>query len=236
MNKSVRFLTVLAVFVLLAAPIYSMTIEKLVEDLRDLQEAQKDKAGDIVMTMEGKVSSPQMGAEMQMEVKMYRKGDKFRNESTMKSMMGNMQTIILYDGKDTWMKNPMMGTKKMSDEQSLDEKEADSWFEKPITETNASYIGEEKFNGIDCYIVHVPEFDEKIWYAKDGLYDVKKESSDEDGRHVEVFSDFKEILKGYTMGHTIEVFQDGQKVSSLKITDVKTNANLDDSLFDGTKL
>jgi outer membrane lipoprotein-sorting protein len=87
---------------------------------------------------------------------LYRKGDKSRVEVSMEGMedagmppeMAGMKTIVISDGTNAWIVNPMMGKSKIPAEEGA--KYRGQWACTDYLPAAAEIIGSEKVGGRDC--------------------------------------------------------------------------------------
>lgn len=198
--------------------------EKEVKDMTIVREM-------TMTTSEGKMTS---------ESKVFKKGKKFRIENTMQipDMPSGMKTIIIYDGKETWMISPMRGKKKLSQEEQKQYQTGDWW---DFLSEKGQLVGTEKVGKRDCYIVQIKEQKEspytKVWLDKKDLVLVKAESKESKGETMlMVFSDFRKIKDKWEMPYMTEMYVDGKLASTILVKSLKTNTGLSDDLFDSDKV
>lgn len=179
-----------------------------------------------------------------MESKMFKKGGKFRIETKMPmpGMTGDqkdMQTIIIFDGKDTWMIAPFVGKQKLNTKESKRYDTERNWWE--LMNEKAKIVGSEKIDGRDCYIVEGLEKEDmpftKIWIDKKSFVLVKAESkSEEGGKLVIDYSDFKKLKGDWEMAYKTDVYDSGKLMSTSIIKSVEVNKGVSDELFDPNKV
>jgi len=204
----------------------------------------KKEIKDMTIIREMKMVSPEEDMSSSQEVKNFYKGEKFRAEITMQmpdmpKEMGGMTTIIIYDGKDTWMIS-LMGKKKLPDEQSkqYQEEEICCWtrmFEK------AKIVGTEKIGERECYVVKPGEEEEssfaRIWLDEKNLVIVKIESKETEGVIILwVGSDFRKVKGDWEMPYKTEMYWDNKLMSTTLVKSVEINKGLSDDLFNPDKV
>ncbi|MFB0527524.1 MAG: outer membrane lipoprotein-sorting protein [bacterium] len=207
---------------------------KFEEEIKDMSTVQEIK----MVTPEGEIVS---------EMQMLRKGEKFRMDTTMQMSqapdmpegMGEMKTIVIYDGKDTWMISSFMGKKKLSGEEEKQYQRERNWW-KLISE-KAKIVGTEKVGKRECYVVEIEDNKEypftKLWLDKKNLVLIKGESK---GRERETIllinSDFKKIKGDWEMPYKTEMHADGKLMSTSVVKSLKINEGISDDLFDPNKV
>ncbi len=207
---------------------------KFEEEIKDMTTAQEIK----VVTSEG---------EMVSEMQMLRKGEKFRMDTTMDMSqapdmpegMGEMKTIIIYDGKNIWMISSFTGKKKkLSGEVEKQHQRERNWW-KLISE-KAKIVGTEKVGKRVCYVVEIEDKEypfTKLWLDKKNLILIKGESKGTEGETILlIHSDFKKIKGGWEMPYKTEIYADGELMSTSLVKSIKINKGLSDDLFDPKKV
>lgn len=208
---------------------------KFEEEIKDMTAVQEIN----VITPEGKMAS---------ETQMLRKGEKFRMDTTMDMSqapdmpegMGEMKTIIIYDGKDTWMISSFTGKKKkLSGEVEKQYQREKNWW-KLISE-KAKIVATEKIDKRECYVMEIAEDEEypftKLWLDKRNLVLVKGEGKEIKGEIILlVNSDFKKIKGDWEMPYKTEMYADGNLMSTSLVKSLKINQGLSDDLFDPDKI
>ena len=143
-----------------------------------------DEIKDMEMVMEAETKGIEgMEGAGPSEVKMFRKGVKYRMESKMSmpegsgvpSGMGDMKSVMIFDGKDLWTINQFTGKQKLpvDTDAGASSKGHISWWED--LPKNGKIIGSEKIGGRDCYIVEVWDEEKeedkiKEWVDKKTLF------------------------------------------------------------------
>jgi len=199
---------------------------------------------DMTIIREMKTVLPEEEMTYSTEVKQFSKGEKYRVEITMQmpdmpKEMGGMTTIIIYDGKNTWMIS-LMGKKKLPDEESKQyQKEEVScctrMFEK------AKIVGTEKIGKRECYVVQREEEDETtyttIWLDKKNLFEVKSEIKGSEGEIMLIVnSDFRKVKGDWEMPYKTEMYGDNELMFTYLVKSIEINKGLSDDLFDPDKV
>ena len=171
--------------------------------------------------------------------KMQRKDDKFRMEMLIPLEEGQppMVTVVLYDGEDIWTLLPMIGKQKISGKavKKYENEKSGLWWDKI---EDMEYVGDEKIDGQDCYILvekeEVVEVN-RMWINKEGLYPMKSEASMGKDKITTLYTDIKTI-EGYKMPCKYSIYEKEKLISELEIKSMKINIELSDDLFDPEKL
>ena len=206
---------------------------KFEEEIKDMTTVQEIK----VVTSEG---------EMVSEMQMLRKGEKFRMDTMvqmsqapdMPEGMGEMKTIIIYDGKDTWMISSFTGKKKLSGKDEKQYQRERNWW-KSISE-KAKLLGTEKVGKRVCYVVEIKDKEypfTKLWLDKRNLVLIKNESKGTEGERILlIHSDFRKIKGDWEMPYKTEMYADGELMATSLVKSIKINKGLSDDLFDPDKV
>jgi len=181
------------------------------------------------------------------EIKMFKKGEKYRMETKMNMPEGtgmptgmkDIKNIMIFDGKDLWTVNQFTGKQKLPADANVSGKDQISWWED--MPTKGKIIGSEKVGNRDCYVVET--WDEKnkdskvkAWVEKTTLLLMKMESESADGKTFTVVnSNFKKVSK-WQMPYTTEIFTGGKLMTKTTITTFNINKSLSDDLFDADKV
>ena len=200
---------------------------------------------DMTIVQEMKVITPE--GEMVSEIKMLKKGEKFRVETRMQvpetpdmpEGMGGMETIIIYDGKDTWMISSFQGKKKLSGEEKKQYERERNWWE--LVSEKAKIVGTEKVDKRECYVVEMEGGKEspftRLWLDKKNLDLTKAESKWPKGETmVLIHSDFRKIKGDWEMPYKREIYMDGELMSTFLVKSIEINKGLSDDLFDPDKV
>jgi len=200
---------------------------------------------DMTIVQEMKMVTPE--GEMVSEIKMLKKGEKFRMETKMEAPetpempegMAGMETVVIYDGKDTWMISPFLGKKKLSGEEEKQyQKERDWW---KLVSEKAKIVGTEKVGERECYVVQMEEEKEfpftRLWLDKKNLDLTKGESKRRKGETIVwIHSDFRKIKGDWKMPYKTEIYADGKLMSTSLVKTLEINQGLSDDLFDPAKV
>lgn len=197
---------------------------------------------DITMVQEMKIVMPE--GEMTSEMKMMRKGEKYRvaTKMSMPNMpkgMGEMETIIISDGKETWTISSFAGKQKLPEGDEVKHQGNLGWWDSFSKE--AEITGSETIKGRDCYVVKFKEEAEsyitRVWIDKNELFLVKSESKgDKGGTMTIVYSDFRKIKGNWEIPYETEIFSDDKLVTTIKVRSLEMNKGLGDDLFDPDKV
>ncbi|MBU0969869.1 MAG: outer membrane lipoprotein-sorting protein, partial [Proteobacteria bacterium] len=169
-------------------------------------------------------------ASMETQVTLYKKGKKSRIETIIKKspnpMVGEvgMKSIIIDDGKSTWVFSPLTG--KMEEPNSQDGEEN----KKP---RQVDYISKESVSGIECHkikaIYNEGEY-EILWIDIQNDDLVKKEYFDGEEKETTINSDFR-TTKGFVFPWQMKI-ESGGEVQKMTVLSLKVNPSIPDSLFD----
>jgi len=196
---------------------------------------------DMTILQEIKAAAPQ--EKVTSEMKILKKGKKFRMEITLPTSgmpegMGGMKTIIILDGKDSWLISPFTGKQKLPEEEEKQYQKIDwwDWFSE-----KAKIVGMEKVGEWECYVVEVEERERvpftKVWVDKKGLLLVKAEGEGPVKKKMEyLFSDFRKIEGGWELPYRIDISMDGSPLYVSFIKSLEINKGLSDDLFDPDKV
>lgn len=203
---------------------------------------------DMAIIFDAKIFTPK--GEMASEMKLFTKGEKSRSEIVMQTPeatgmpegMGNMQSIIIFDGQDTWMISSFAGKKKLTTEQAEEQMQYQTvmnWWQSISDE--AKYVGMEKVNNRECYLLKL-KIDEsspysKIWVDKENLFLVQTEGKNSSGESMRMmFSDFRKIEGGWEFPYKVEMLINQKPMFTLLVKSYKLNQSLPDELFDVDKV
>jgi len=203
---------------------------------------------DMAMIFDAKIYTPE--GEMTSEMKLFTKGEKSRSEIVMQfpesagmpEGMGSMQTIIIFDGQDTWMISSFAGKQKLTTEQAEEQMQYQTgmnWW-RSISD-KAKYIGMERINNRECYVLEIKaEGDSlynKIWVDKNNLFLVQTENKSDSGETMRMaFSDFRKIKDNWELAYKTEGFLDEEPMMTILLKSFETNQGLSDDLFDVDKV
>jgi len=203
---------------------------------------------DMAIVFDAKMYTPE--GEMTSEMKLFTKGEKSRSEIVMQfpeaagmpEGMGSMQTIIIFDGQDTWMISSFAGKKKLTNEQAEEQMQYQTgmnWW-RSISD-KAKYIGIERINNRECYVLEIEaEGDSlynKIWVDKNNLFLVQTENKSDSGETMRmIFSDFRKIKGEWELAYKTEGFMDELPMMTILLKSFETNQGLSDDLFDADKV
>jgi outer membrane lipoprotein-sorting protein len=228
--------------------VFALSWDELKSKIEAKYAAFSDEIKDMKMVMESETKGIEgMEGAVPSEVKMFKKGEKYRMETKtsmpegagMPAGMGDMTNIIIFDGKDLWTINQFTGKKKLPADANVSAKGQISWWED--LPKNGKIIGSEKVGDRDCYIVETWDEDNKDnkikgWVDKTALLLVQMEfQGGKDETFKVVNSNFKKVKK-WEMPYTIEVFTGGKLMTTTTIKTLNINEGLSDDLFDADKV
>jgi len=149
------------------------------------------------------------------------------------------ETIVIYDGKDTWKISPFMGKRKLSGEEGKQYQRARNWWE--LVSENAKIVGSEKVDKRECYVVEIEKGGEfpftKVWLDKGNLILTKGESKGPKGKTIVwIHSDFRKIKGDWEMPYKTEMYMNGKLMSTSLVKSIDTNKGISDDLFDPDKV
>ena len=205
----------------------------------------EEEIKDMTIVQEMKMVTPE--GEMISEMQMLRKSEKFRMDTTMQISqapdmpegMGEMKTVVIYDGKNTWMISSFMGKKKLSGEEEKQYQRERNWWE--LISEKAKIVGTEKVDKRECYVVEIEEEEEypftKLWLDKRNLVLIKGESKGTKGETILwIHSDFRKIKGDWEMPYKSEIYTDSKLMSTSLVKSIEINKGLSDDLFDPDKV
>jgi outer membrane lipoprotein-sorting protein len=236
-------LVVLCLFI--TVNVFAITWDELKAQIEAKYAGFSDEIKDMEMVMESETKGMEGMEEVgPSEVKMFKKGEKYRMEMKMNmpegsGMPGGMTNILIFDGKDLWTVNQFTGKQKLPADANASAKGQISWWE-DIPE-KGKIIGSEKVGDRDCYIVESwseENKEDKIkgWVDKKALLLIQMEFQGGKGETFKVMnSNFKKVEK-WEMPYTTEVFADGKLMTKSTIKTLNINKGLSDDLFDADKV
>jgi len=197
---------------------------------------------DMTIVQEMKITTEK--AEITPQMKMMRKGEKFRMDTKMQMLdmpkeMGAMETVVIYDGKDMWMISSFLGKKKLSDKEQKHYQTERNWWE--LISEKAKVVGTEKVGKRECYVVETKEEKEfpftKIWLDKKSLNLIKGEHKEpKEKTMLWVHSDFKKIKGDWEMPYKTEIYTGDKLMTTSIVKSLEVNKGLSDDLFDPEKV
>ena len=236
-------LVVLSLFVV--GNVFAITWDELKGKIEAKYGTFSDEIKDMEMVMEAETKGIEgMEGAGPSEVKMFRKGLKYRMESKMSmpegsGMPAGMKSIIIFDGKDLWTINQFTGKQKLPADASAAGKDHMNWWKD--MPGKGKIVGSEKVGGRDCYIVEIWDEEKeedkiKKWVDKKALILVQMEFKGGKGETFKmVNSNFKKVKK-WEIPYTIEVFTGGKLMTKTTIKTLNINKGLSDELFDADKV
>ena len=236
-NKTgvILFITALLSLLLGINQAHTANWSKILKEAKKRYAASENQVKDMTIVTETKRIMPHE-KETTSDVKILSKGEKVRMEVT--SRTRDMKTIIIYDGKDTWMISSLMGKKKIPGGEKKQHK-AESWW-KWISE-DAKIVGTEKIGKRKCYVVDLKGEKQspftKIFLDKKNLELVKSEIKGQKEKKLFIlYSDFRKVKGKWRIPYKIDTYVEGKLVSVATFKSVETNKGVSDSLFDPDKV
>lgn len=215
---------------------------QVLQQVKDNQAKFANDIKDITITQE--MTSVTPDGKMVAMMTTLQKGKNFRTESTMDMSgmpegMGQMKSTIIFDGKNTWMIAPMMGKKKLSTKESLQQQKDKNWWD--FISDKAMITGKEKIGGRECYVVDVLKQKDapftKIWLDEKNLVPMRMESKGlKKETMITEFSDFKKVKGNWEMPYKITMSMDGKLVSTIIVKSLEVNKGIADDQFDAEKV
>jgi outer membrane lipoprotein-sorting protein len=170
----------------------------------------------------------------------YQSQGRTRMEMTMQLPEGagldSMQTIIIDNGKETWMINPFAGKQKLDEAQAAQQElPHDCW---GFTAENSHITGDTTFQDQPCYVVELSRDSVKhrLWLDKESLQVLGGESADGSSAVNWRLSDFRPVTATYKHPYKVEMFEGDVLISTMTVRSVAVNTNLADDLFDVDKV
>jgi len=198
----------------------------------------------LVLEQEMKMFIPQ--GESTSQIKIYRQGEKFRTETKTRmpqgaggpSGMGEIEMVVISDGRDVWMINPFSGKTKVPPDEAKMYRGQNNLLE---SMTDVKYLGDEKVNGRDCHVVEgkiSAEFPKtKYWLDRNTLAPVKAEGLGPKGEKMEwKFADYKKVGSEWEIPGSSEMYLNGKLTSVTTVKTVKIDQAIPDELFDPAKV
>jgi outer membrane lipoprotein-sorting protein len=203
---------------------------------------------DMSIVFDAKIYTPE--GEMTSEMKLFTKGEKSRSEIVMQfpeaagmpEGMGSMQTIIIFDGQDTWMISPFVGKNKLTARQAEEQMQYQTgmnWW-RSISD-KAKYVGIERINNRECYVLEIEaegaSLYSRIWVDKNNLFLVQTEGKNDSRETMRmIFSDFRKIKDNWELPYKTEGFMDEVPMLTILLKSFEINQGLSDDLFDVDKV
>ena len=236
----------LLMFAALCGPASALTADEVLKGASGRYDKFMSSVKDLTVEQEMTAVRGQMKTQM----KMMRKGEKYRVESTTSGPAGGpgaqmrpVTTAIIFDGKDTWMVSPFAGKRRLETDEALGRGPELSWTEK--LKGRLVLLGEEKVADRNAWIIEVQQDEKspgepgsfaKVWIDTSNYWMLKAQTKMPNGIAESRFSDFRKVGGDYSWPFLHEVFVDGILQSTSVTKSVKTNSGLSDDLFDASKL
>jgi outer membrane lipoprotein-sorting protein len=227
---------------------FSQSLSDILREAESNYENFNQDFKDMSIVFDAKIYTPE--GEMTSEMKLFTKGEKSRSEIVMQfpetagmpEGMGSMQTIIIFDGQDTWMISPFVGKNKLTTKQAEEQMQYQTgmnWW-RSISD-KAKYIGIERINNRECYVLEVEaggaSLYNRMWVDKNNLFLVQTEGKNDSGETMRmIFSDFKKIKDNWELPYKTEGFMDEVQMMTILLKSFEINQGLSDDLFDANKV
>jgi outer membrane lipoprotein-sorting protein len=189
-------------------------------------------------TIAGSMDLTQMG--LSATITIYQKEP---NKSRFDIEVMGMVITQAYDGDVAWATNPQTGMTEEMSEQQAEYMKRESlgnsvYLDPKKLGISFSYKGKENIEGKDYLVLeqaYADGYTSTLYLDPDTYLAFKGKGLTLNNMGVEVeaetfFSDYKKV-DGILIAHTLVSFQDGEEFMTLTITEVKFNAELEDSLF-----
>lgn len=239
-NKAIIIVSVVALAssMFLVSQAYGADWSVILEKARARYANFERKIRDMVVVYNTETSPPQ-GKSMTSEMKVLKKGKRFRTESVIKMPQGEMKNIVIYDGRDTWIVSPFAGKKKVPRGEEKQYNTERDWRE--FLSERAEIIGTEQVDRQECYVVLTETDDEhpftKLWLDKKSLLLRRAEGDGPQGRTMRCeYSDFRRIIDDLEIPYRSEVYIGGELVFTHVVKSLDINTGLSDSLFDPDRI
>jgi outer membrane lipoprotein-sorting protein len=250
-NKVKWSVILLAVSIILLSVVgqgFSQSVSDILREAENNYKNFNQDFKDMAMVFDAKIYTPE--GEMTSEMKLFTKGEKSRSEIVMQfpesagmpEGMGSMQTIIIFDGQDTWMISSFTGKTKLTPEQTEEQMQYQTgmnWW-KSISD-EAKYVGIERINNRECYVLEMEaggaSLYNRIWVDKNNLFLVQTEGKNNSGETMRmIFSDFRKIKDSWELPYKTEGFINEVQMMAILLKSFEINQGLSDDLFDANKV
>ncbi len=153
--------------------------------------------------------------------------------------MAGMKTIVIMDGADVWMINPMTGKMQLPSRDAA--RYRGQWLCSDYIPQSAEVVGSEAVGGQDCYVIVDKDQNTsiaKLWIDKKSYHLLKLEGKPEEGQPAmtAVFTDFRKIEGAREIPYVTKVMLGPDVATTVTITSVTVNKGLSDELFDASKI
>jgi outer membrane lipoprotein-sorting protein len=156
----------------------------------------------------------------------------------MAEAMVGMKTIVISDGANVWMLNPMAGKVQLPADQAGQYR--GQWHCKDYIPQNAEIVGSEVVNGRDCFVLAVKDEKSdyaKLWVDKRNYQLARLEGKPQQGETmIAIFSDFRKVTGGWEFPYKTEVYSGKEIASTVTVKSIDVNKGLKDDLFNADKV
>jgi outer membrane lipoprotein-sorting protein len=241
MNRLTRTIGILLLLIL-ASSVYAQSIDEILA--KHFEAINQEKLSSVKsIKIQAKMSM--MGQEMPMTV-MQKRPAKIRSDIEMQGK----KIITIYNGKEGWMINPMMGSTEP-------QKIPDAQLEAALSETNffdseinnyaekghsVEKLDDGEVQGKSAYVLqlnHKNGTKFKFYFDKSDYLILKTTAKvSQMGMEIDVESFNKDYKKvdDILFAHTVEVHSNGQLFQTTKMTSIELNKDIEDSLFEKSSL
>lgn len=216
---------------------FSFNVQRLIEEAKAKCTRFEKRIEDMSICQQIIEFSPTKEKEIVSEIKLFKKKKKWRLESAIiKPLLQGKKTILIHDGRDTWMITSL-GKRRLSAEESKNIQLEGNWWN--LMTEKAKIVGTESLNGRECYIIGLKEGNSPItrmWIDKKDLVLIKaKGISGKDKILIWEYSDFREVDRDWKIPYKTEIYLNNEIVSTVLTEYIEINKGLPDELFDPNK-
>ncbi|MDI6785710.1 MAG: outer membrane lipoprotein-sorting protein [bacterium] len=241
--KVIMFYVLIMCIVCISESIYAITLRELAIQAEAKHNKFKKEVKSMIIV--GEINSKESGRAVRGKLKLWRKGEKTRQEEVIiqmpdmlnmpeftKGMKKDMEVITICDGKNEWVYSSFINKwmKIKEEEQKI---ENNQWFEDIPRE--AKLLGTDNVKKNSAYVIEVPKSTgiySKIWIDKKNFVVLKEEEKDLEGNIVtSVNLDYRRVKGNYEIPYKTKEYKNGQLISTMIIKSVKINKKISDSLF-----
>jgi hypothetical protein len=235
-----RKVVIAAILATLPAYVHAYELSDLIRDARAYHGGMLKEVGDLKIEQTGAFTAPGAG-EAGFSSIMYRKGNRWRNDAKLSSPKGGkegtIETIVLFDGQDTWTVS--MGMKMKLAPGTSPSSSVPAYWNEPAA--GSTIEGKEKVGDRECWVVASPKPPagspggvgvSKVWIDTRSYVYVQSEATVSGKKVKTVFSDFRKLKNKYEIPYLSEVFSNGTKTMTAKVVKLETGVALADELFD----
>ncbi len=197
---------------------------------------------DLHTTQEIEIFTPQ--GEMVQQVELFQKGRKFRVNlasqipGAAQLGMESMNTVLVTDGTVAWMISPLTGRIQVPLGESLKYYSQSSfWNFVDLQGIQVKAVADVR--GRACYVLEVGDentYPMIFWVDRETLDILQSEFQSEEGAFQATYSDFRIIQGNLSLPHHVEIYQNGELLSTATLQSVQINSGLADQYFDANQI